>query len=251
MRRKRSDVKVLIIAWAPAHEGQRPLDATTYCGARLHELAGKPLAHFAAVESLNDHPVTPENPPPETELHRRATEILQAYPLLPVLAVGRDTCRSLGLDNELGRVGYLTWFNTGQRLCAVMPHPSARNAWWSRPENVEAARLFLRAISEARPLVPYLTAEARTRSTWTSWSTSVRCSRRRSRTRRTTSASASRRWSGGSETRISARRGIAGRGAREIRCAGPGCARRCPGAQTGSATPRCSGTSPRCSSVSA
>lgn len=152
--RKRGELQVLIVAWAPAQAGRRPFDPTTYCGARMHELAGKPLAHFAALESLNVHPVNPESPPPEAHLHRRAIAVLQAHPLMPVLLVGRETSRAFGLDNQLGRVGYLAWFNTGERICAVMPHPSARNRWWSRPENVEAARLFLRTLSEARPLVP-------------------------------------------------------------------------------------------------
>lgn len=151
-RPAKEDPHVLIVGWAPARPDQAvPFDPTTYSGARMRELCGRTLEHFALTVNLNPEPVADDDPNIAPGIRARACAVLQEFTLLRVLLVGRMTARAFGVERYLQKNGYLRWFlGDTSRQYAVMPQLTARS-WWGKTENMQAARLFLRGLADAAP----------------------------------------------------------------------------------------------------
>lgn len=145
--------QLLVVGWAPTHDGEdKAFDSKTYSGGRLRDLMGVDPHSVAVVEYLLPSPVDDEKGADYSLARQRAVDLLIEHPKSQLLLIGREAARAFGVDKELGRNGYFHWFNTGERLVSVIPHPSGVNRWWNDKQNMERARLFLRDVSGVAPL---------------------------------------------------------------------------------------------------
>lgn len=145
----------LIVGEAPSMRTSRPFAGRS--GERLADLAGVPLeqlrSRFRLVNLLAYWPGPSASGKgsafPLAEARSRAGET----PLPPgSLLCGRRVAQAFGL----GRAPFLEWVEGDARggrtngagrptaRVAVIPHPSGVCRWWNDPENVDAARRFLR-----------------------------------------------------------------------------------------------------------
>lgn len=59
-----------------------------------------------------------------------------------VILAGRRVAKAFGLDHA----PYFTFFERGEAIVAVIPHPSGANRFWNDPENRVIAAKFLRGV---------------------------------------------------------------------------------------------------------
>lgn len=140
-------MKPLLVGEAPSRTSDPAVPFSGRSGDRLRELLGRPLEDAFEIRNL-----LAEWPGAAAKgsawdrgaARERAVEItrLDWYRGRLLVAVGRRVARAFALP----ALPYLEV--VGEKYpAAVLPHPSGVDRWFNDPQNVEAARAFLRSLA--------------------------------------------------------------------------------------------------------
>ena len=144
--------KVLFIGQAPGpdnHAGE-PLHPSTRSGRRLVELLGVDneayLEQFDRVNLLQKFPGkwARDDRFPMKEAKIAAAAIRPFLKHRMVIMLGRVVAEAFGVP-PCPQVMWIA--RPGFHGVAVLPHPSGRNRWYSDPNNMRAARRFMRKVA--------------------------------------------------------------------------------------------------------
>lgn len=148
--------RILLIGQAPGPntDAAMPLypSPTSSAGGRLAALSGlsrlQYLATFDRINLLNEFPGRTRKRDDTWPVRDARIAASAIRPLLfgrRVILVGRNVSDAFGLDPA---EPFHEWMSKNGIQYAVIPHPSGRNHWYRKPENLERATAFWAVVRE-------------------------------------------------------------------------------------------------------